>query len=95
VVFGIRDAPRIHKGSYVSIFISLPSWKGVKLLGSPERHPRSLRGRWRFLRGVLVVFDISDVPRIHQGYQTPGFSRASSKESMRTLEVPERSLGGL
>ena len=26
--------------------------------------------------------------------QTPWFSRASSKESKRTLEVPERSLGG-
>ena len=34
---------------------------------SPERHPRSLRGRWRFQRGVLVVFDIRDVPGIHQG----------------------------
>jgi hypothetical protein len=29
-------------------------------LGSPEHHPRSLRGHWRFLRGVLVVFDIRD-----------------------------------
>jgi hypothetical protein len=26
--------------------------------------------------------------------QTPGFSIVSSKESKRTLEVPERSLGG-
>jgi hypothetical protein len=39
----------------------------VKLLGSPERHPRSLRGGWRFLRGVWVVFDIRDVPKIHKG----------------------------
>jgi hypothetical protein len=67
VVFEIRDVPMIHKGSYESIFRSLPSWKVVKLLGSPERHPRCLRGRWRFLQGVLVVFDIRDVPRIHQG----------------------------
>jgi hypothetical protein len=74
-----------------------------------QRHPRSLRGSWRFLRGVLVVFDIMDVPRIHKGsyvsiftslhswevvYLTAGFCRASSKESKRTLEVPERSLGG-
>jgi hypothetical protein len=50
-----------------------------------------------------VVFDIIDVPRIDQGSYvsifmesclTAGFSRASSKESNRTLEVPERSLGG-
>jgi hypothetical protein len=39
----------------------------VQLLGSPEHHPRSLRGRWLFLRGVLVIFDIMDVPNIHQG----------------------------
>jgi hypothetical protein len=33
VVFDIMHAPRIHQGSYVSIFRSLPSWKVVKLLG--------------------------------------------------------------
>ena len=108
VVFDIRDVPRIHKRSYVSLFRVLPSWKLVKLLGSPERHPRSLRGRWRFLRRVLVVFDIMDALRIHQGRYVSIFrslpswevlhllcvSRASSKESKRTLGVPERSLGG-
>jgi hypothetical protein len=67
VVFDIRDNPRIHKGRYVLIFRFLPSWKVVKLMGSPELHPSSLRGRWRFLRGVLKVFDIRDVPRIHKG----------------------------
>ena len=56
-----------------------------------------------------MVFDIMDVPNIHQGSYvsifrslpsflgsglTNGFSRASSKESKRMLEVPERSLGG-
>ena len=33
VVFDIMNAPRIHKGSYVLIFTSLPSWKVVQLLG--------------------------------------------------------------
>jgi hypothetical protein len=61
-----------------------------------------------FLREVLVVFNIMDAPRIYQGSyvsifrlstflesgQTPGFSRASSNESKRILDVPERSLGG-
>ena len=32
MVFDIRDVPRILKGSYLSIFISLPSWKVVLLL---------------------------------------------------------------
>ena len=29
--------------------------------------PMCLRGRWRFLRGVLVVFEMLDTTRIHQG----------------------------
>jgi hypothetical protein len=41
--------------------------ENIKLLGSPECHPRSLRGCWRFLRGVLLFFDIMDAPRINQG----------------------------
>jgi hypothetical protein len=54
-----------------------------------------------------VVFDIINVPRILSKLRinfqistflksglTPGFSIASSKASKRTLEVPERSLGG-
>ena len=67
MVFEMADAPRILPGSYISIFKFLPSWKVVQLLGSPEHHPRSLTGRWWFLRGLLVVMDIMDVPRIHQG----------------------------
>ena len=90
-VFDIRDAPRIHKGSYVSIFRFLPSWKVVKLLGSPERHPRSLRGRWRFLRGVLVVFDIRDVPRIHQGSCISIFISLPSWEVLHLLCVSRAS----
>ena len=34
---------------------------------SPERHPWSLRGHWRFLTGVLVGFNMGDVSRIRQG----------------------------
>jgi hypothetical protein len=89
VVFDIRDVPKIPKGSYVSIFRSLPSWKVVKLLGSPERHQRSLRGRWRFLRGVLVVFDISDVPRIHQGSYVYIFTSLPSWKVVKLLGSPE------
>ena len=72
VVFEMVDASRIHPGSYISIFKFLPSWKVVQLLGSPERHPSVIRGvyedtaHWRFLSGVLVVFDMVDAPRIHQ-----------------------------
>ena len=34
---------------------------------SSKCYPLSLWGCWRFLRGVLVVFDMVDVSRIHQG----------------------------
>jgi hypothetical protein len=90
VGFDIRDVPRIHKGSYVSFFTSLPSWKVVKLLGSPERHPRSLRGRWRFLRGVLVVFDTRDVPSIHKGSYVSIFTSLPSWKVVKLLGSPER-----
>jgi hypothetical protein len=86
MVFDIRDAPRIQKGSYVSIFRFLPSWKVVKLLGSPERHPRSLRGRCWFLRGVLEVFDIRDAPRIHQGSYKPIFRSLPSWKVVQLLD---------
>ena len=74
MVFNILDFPNIHQGSYISIFRSLPSWEVVQLLGSPERHSRSLRGCWWFLRGVLMVFDIMDVFYIHQNEATHQFS---------------------
>ena len=44
VVFEMVDASRIHQGSYMSIFKSLPSWKVLHLLGSPERHPSVILG---------------------------------------------------
>jgi hypothetical protein len=90
VIFDIKDVPRIHKGSYVSIFRSLPSWKVVKLLGYPEHHPRSLRGRWRFLTGVLVVFDIRDLPRIHNGSYVSIFRSLPSWKGVKFLGCPER-----
>ena len=65
-VFGIMVAPRIHQRSYISIFRSLPSLKVVQLLCVCRASSWSLRGCWWFLRGVLVVFDIMDAPRIHQ-----------------------------
>ena len=77
-------------------------------LGSPERHPSSLRECWWFLRGVLMAFLHNEYPlytsrKVCISFQisiflwsalTPGFSRSSSKESKRTLVVPERSLDG-
>ena len=60
MVFDTMNVQNIYQGRYVSIFISLPFWK---LLSSPKRHPRSLRGRWWFLRGVLMFFYIPKTTR--------------------------------
>ena len=44
MVLDIMDDLKIPLGSYMSIFISLPFWKVVKLLGSPEHHPSVIHG---------------------------------------------------
>ena len=80
VFFNMMDVSRIHQGSYISIFKSLPAWEVLHLLGISGASSWSPRGRWRLflqsviqvssmeskrtLRGVLVVFEILDVSRI-------------------------------
>ena len=81
MVFDILDAPRIHQGSYILISRSLPSLEVLHLLCVSRASSWSLRGRWKFLTGVLVVFDMVDVSRIHQG------SCISIFKSLRALEV--------
>ena len=66
VVFDSMDVSRIHQGSYIPIFRSLPSWEVLHLLYVSRASSWSLRGRWWFLTGVVVVFDMVDGPRIHQ-----------------------------
>jgi hypothetical protein len=62
-----------------------------------EVSDRSLGGFWHngypkdTSRKLRINFQIST---FMESGLTPGFSRASSKESKRTLKVPERSLGG-
>jgi hypothetical protein len=53
---------------------------GFSHMGCPQDTSRKLRSKFK-----ISTFWGSGL--------TPGFSRASSKESKRTLEVPERSLG--
>ena len=61
--------------------------QSIQWLSSKESK-RTLGNTSRKLR---INFQISTL--LESG-QTPGFSRAASKESKRTLEVPERSIGG-
>ena len=70
VVFDMVDVLRILQGSCISIFRSLPVWEVVNLQCVSRASSWSLRGRWRFLRGVLVVFEMLDTTRIHQGSYT-------------------------
>ena len=77
------------------------------LQSTTKCHPCSLRGHWRFLRGVLVIFDgcpkdISRKLRINfqistllESGPTPGFSRASSKCLPWSLRGRSRFLRGV
>ena len=67
VVFDMVDVSMIHQGSYISIFRSLPAWEVLHIPCVSRSSSWSLRGRWRFLRGVLVVFEMVDDSRINQG----------------------------
>ena len=67
VVFKMVDVSRPCQGSYISILKSLPGWEMLHLPCVSRASSWSLRGRCRFLRGVLVVFDMVDDPRKHQG----------------------------
>ena len=58
---------------------------------SPECLPRSLRGRWWFLRGVLVVLDIMDVPNIHPGRSVSIFRALAAWEVPNLLCVSRKS----
>ena len=99
------DASRIHPGSYISFFRSVPAWKVLHLVCVSRASSWSLGGRWRFLRGVLVIFEMVDASRIHQGSYIYIFKVVVQKkhfgseiflvmEPKRMLEIPERSLGG-
>jgi hypothetical protein len=44
VVFDIMDASRIHQGSCISIFNSIPAWEVLQLLGSQEHHRSVIHG---------------------------------------------------
>ena len=83
--FDIMDASRVHQGSCISIFILLPFWEMLHLLCVSRASSWSPRGRWRFLRGVLVVFDMMDDPRIHQGSCISIFIRLPTWEVLQLL----------
>ena len=62
---------------------------------SSKCHPWSLRGRWWFLRGVLVVFDIMNVPYIHSGRSISIFRALAVLEMPNLLSVSRKSFWSL
>jgi hypothetical protein len=90
MVFDMVDVSRIHQGSCISIFRSLPAWEVLHLLCVSRASSWSLRGRWRFLRGVLVVFEMVDASRIHQGSYISIFKSLPSWKVLHLLGSPER-----
>ena len=91
MVFDMVDVSMIHQGSYKSIFKSLPAWEVLHHLCVSRASSWSLRGRWRFLRGVLVVFDMVDVSRIHQGSYISIFKSLPAWEVLHLLCVSRAS----
>ena len=87
VVLDIMDAPNKQQGSYISIFWSLPTWEVVHLLCVSRVSSWSLRGCWWFLRGVFVVLDMVDAPRVHQGSYISIFKSLPSWEVLNLLCV--------
>ena len=90
VVFDMVDAPRINQGSYIPFFRSVPAWEVLHLLCVSRASSWSLRGRWRFLRGVLVVFEMVDASRIHPGSYISIFKFLPSWKVVQLLGSPER-----
>ena len=82
------DVSRIHQGSYISIFKSLPSREVLHILCVYRALSWSLRGRWRFLRGVLVVFEMLDTTRMHQGSSISIFKSLPSWKVVQHLGSP-------
>ena len=92
VAFDMVDVSRMHQGSFISIFKSLPAWEVIHLLCVSRASSWSLRGRWRFLRGVLVDFDMVDALRMHQGSYISIFKSLPSWKVDQLLGSPERHL---
>ena len=90
MVFDIVDASRIHQGSYISIFRSLPAWEVLHLQCVSRASSWSLRGCWRFLRGVFGVCDMVDVSRMYQGSYISIFKFLPSWKVVQLLGSPER-----
>ena len=86
----LKDTSRILQGSCISIFRSLPVWEVHHLLCVSRASSCSLKGRWRFLRGVLVVFEMVDAPRIHPGSYISIFKFLPSLKVVQLLGSPER-----
>ena len=90
VVFDIMDVPNIHPGRSVSIFRALAAWEMPNLLCVSRASSWSRRGRWRFLRGVLVGFEVMYVPRIHPGSYISIFKSLPSWKVDQLLSSPGR-----
>jgi hypothetical protein len=87
--FDIMDFLKLHINFQITTFLQSGPTPGFSRTTS-KCHPWSLRGRWRFPRGVLVVVDIMIVPRIQQRICISAFIFLSSRKVVQLLGSPER-----
>ena len=85
-----KDTRKLHINFQISTIQESGQTPGFSRAFS-KCHSLSLGGHWRFLRGVLVVFDIMDVSRIHQGSYMSIFRYLPSWEVLPLLCVSRAS----
>ena len=90
----IMETRKLHIDFQVSTLLESASSPGFSRASS-KCHPWSQRGCWRFLRGVLVVFDTVVVPYIHLGSYVSIFSSLPPWEVFYLLGSPENHHGVL
>ena len=80
---------KLHINFQISSYLESGRTPGFSRASS-KCHPWSLWGRWRFLRGVLVVFEMVDASRIHPGSYISIFKFLPSWKVVQLLGSPER-----
>ena len=80
---------KLHIDFQISTFLECRPTPGFSRASS-KCLPWSLGGCWWFLKGVLVVLDIMDVPNIHPGRSVSIFRALAAWEVLQLLGSPER-----
>ena len=82
------ESRKLHINFQISTLLESGSTPGFSR-ASIKFYPWSQRGCWRFLRGVLVVFDIMDVPKTFKEGCTSILRSLPYWKMVQLLDSPE------